>query len=327
MVESSIMTLPTIAEVRAASLRLRNVVRSTPLLEVSRDELGLEAGAPVVFKLEHLQHSGSFKARGATNFLATNEIGPGGVAAASGGNHGAAVAWAAKQRGLTPTIFVPTISNPSKVDRLRSYGADVRQVGSIYSESLEACLEHVERFEATNIHAYNHPSVMAGAATVTTEFVDQVERSSRELDTILYACGGGGLAGGAAIASYGDGSTKGPAIIACEGERTSAYASAVRAGHPVDVEVSGVTADALGATQIGELAWEALSRVDAAGLTVRDEVVLEARRWLWTTFRVLVEPAVATTVAVLRAGMYRPAKDEVVGVVLCGANTGFDDLE
>ncbi len=193
----------------------------------------------------------------------------------------------------------------------------MHQVGAVYGEALEASQEFQAETGATSIHAYNHPDVMAGAGTASLEFIDQVG----ELDSILLACGGGGLSGGAACA-VGDRTR----IVVCEGETTNAYAAALAAGEPVDVEVSGVTADALGATQVGELAWRALSTADAPSALVADDAVLAARQLLWDNWRIIVEPAVATTIAALQTGAYSPAPDERVGVVICGANTKLSDL-
>lgn len=279
--------------------------------------MGLPNGVDIQLKLEYLQHSGTFKARGATHFLVRNSVGPAGVVAASGGNHGAAVAWAAAQRGIPANIFVPTISSPAKVERLRSYGAIVHQVGAVYGESLVASQDFQRASGATAIHAYDHPDVMAGAGTTALEFVDQVGG----MDAMLLACGGGGLSGGAACA-VGERTE----IVVCEGDTTNAYAAAKHAGVPTDVVVSGVTADALGATQIGGLAWSALSSVNAPSALVPDDAVIEARQLLWDRLRIVVEPAVATTIAALRTGAYEAAPDERIGVVLCGANTGLTDL-
>jgi threonine dehydratase len=301
----------------AAAAALEGVVRRTPVVSVAREDLGLAPGAPIQCKLEYLQYSGTFKARGASHFMVRNDIGPAGVVAASGGNHGAAVAWAARARGYEANIFVPTISSPAKVDRLRSYGATVHQVGAVYSESLEASRTFEAASGATSIHAYDHPDVMAGAGTTGLEFVEQTGR----LDTMLLACGGGGLSGGVAIAVGEDVN-----VVVCEGQTTNAYAAARAAGEPVDVAVSGVTADALGATRIGTLAWNALSAIDAPSALVADDAVMEARQLLWSALRIVVEPAVATTVAALTSGAYEPAPDERVGIVLCGANTRLDDL-
>lgn len=301
----------------AAAESLRGIVRRTPTVSVSRLDLGLPEGRDFELKLEYLQYSGTFKARGASHFLVRNAVGHAGVVAASGGNHGAAVAWAAAQRGIEANIFVPTISAPAKVERLQAYGATVHQVGDVYAESLAASREFEAEAGATSIHAYDHPDVMAGAGTTALEFVEQVGG----LDSVILACGGGGLSGGAAHA-VGD-TTR---IVVCEGETTNAYAAARDAGEPVDVAVSGITADALGATSIGALAWDALSSVDAPSALVSDDAVADARALLWSALRIVVEPAVATTIAALTTGAYVPDPDERVGVVLCGANTNFEGL-
>ena len=291
-------------------------MRRTPVLEVADNAiLGETAGQGFdrfVLKLEQLQHSGTFKARGASNYLASMPISHAGVVAASGGNHGAAVAWAARRAGHAATIFVPTISSPAKVDRLRSYGADVRQVGAVYAESLEASLEFQTQSGATSIHAYNHPVVMAGAGTTGAEFVEQ----AKGLDTILVACGGGGLAGGIACAVGSD-----VTVVVCETRTTNAYAAAVAAGAPVDVIVSGLAADALGATRIGELPWAALSQRGAPSVLVTDEELVEAQEHVWNEFRLIIEPSAAAPVAALRSGCYEARVDERVGILLCGANT------
>jgi threonine dehydratase len=284
-------------------------------MAVSADSVlgeAVSSDALYFLKLEMLQYSGTFKARGASNYIASMPISDAGVVAASGGNHGAAVAWAAGRAGHRATIFVPTISAPAKVERLRSYGADVHQVGAVYAESLEASMVFQEQSGATSIHAYNHPIVMAGAGTTGSEFVEQ----AAGLDTILVACGGGGLAGG--IASAVDDSVR---VVVCETDTTNAYAAAVDAGEPVDVEVSGLAADALGATSIGELPWRALFGVSAPSVTVTDDELAEAQDHLWNEFRIIVEPSAATTIAVLRSGKYLPAPGERVGILLCGANT------
>lgn len=309
-------SIPSSAQVREAQRRLVHLVRRTPVLAVSGEAIagGMPGAgaAQFVLKLEHLQCSGSFKARGASNFIASMPIGDAGVVAASGGNHGVAVAWAARRAGHVATVFVPTISSPAKVELLRSFCADVHQVGDVYAESLTASEEYVAESGATPIHAYNHPSILAGAGTTGLEFVEQ----DPHLDTMLVACGGGGLAGGITCALGED-----VDVIVCETETTNAYAAAVAAGQPVDVEVSGIAADALGATKIGDLAWRSLSTVSARSVVVSDKDVIEAQEHLWREFRIVVEPSAATTVAALRSGRYVPASGERVGVLLCGANT------
>ncbi len=304
--------VPTAEDVATAAQRLEGAVRSTPTFIVAGLELGVAELDAVTLKLEYLQYSGSFKARGATHFMACNPIGPAGVVAASGGNHGAAVAWAARRNGHAATIFVPTISSPVKVDRLREYGADVHQIGDVYAESLAASEQFVAETGATAVHAYNHPDVLAGAGTVGLEFTEQ----AAGLDTVIVACGGGGLAGGIACA-IGARSR----VVVVETETTNTYAAASEAGQPTDVEVGGVAADALGATRIGDLAWQALSAADAPSVLVTDDEVVAAQAHLWREFRIVVEPSAATPAAALLTGRYVPQAGERVGVLLCGANT------
>jgi threonine dehydratase len=321
--------LPTVSrhDIEAAAERLAGHIRITPVLTVPGDEFGFDG--LVSLKLEYLQHSGTFKARGATNFILSNDISAAGVTAASGGNHGAAVAWAAQRLGHTATIFVPTISAPAKVERLRSYGADVRQTGAVYAESLLACEEFGARSGATGIHAYEAPAVFAGAGTTGREFEAQVSAAGhRPLDAVLVACGGGGLVGGTATwfdSSQADGST--PRIVACETDDTAAFARAAEAGRPVDVAVTGVAADALGATSIGRLAFAALTEAEAESSLVEDDAVMVARRHLWDRYRIVVEPSAAVPVACLLSGAWRPDPGAHVGVVVCGANTGFDRFD
>ena len=217
----------------AAAKRIGSYVRRTPVAEISGISMGVESVDSIWLKLEFMQHSGSFKARGATNFILTNEISPAGVTAASGGNHGAAVAWAAREHGHAATIFVPEISAPAKVDRLRSYGAVIHQVGAVYADAQRACEAFQADSGATAIHPYNHPDVLAGAGTTGLEFLDQ----TGGLDTMLIATGGGGLAAGIA-AEVGTGVR----LVVCETETTNAYAAALAEGEPVDVHVSGLAA-------------------------------------------------------------------------------------
>ncbi len=302
-------------DILEAADRLDGMVRHTPVLTVDGAQLG--AAGRISLKLELVQHSGSFKARGATNFMLAHPIGPAGVVAASGGNHGAAVAWAANRLGHRAAIFVPTIASPAKVERLRRYGADVHQVGAVYAEALAASRELEAETGATPIHAYEDRAVMAGAATVGRE----LERQAGPLDTVLVACGGGGLSGG--IAAWLGSRTR---VVACETEGTATFAGARAAGRPVPVAVTGVAADALGATQIGDLAWQCLAEADAASVLVTDAEVGAARAELWDRFRLVTEPAAAAPVAALLSGRYRPAADEHVGVVICGANTDLTPL-
>lgn len=264
-------------------------------------------------KLEHLQHSGTFKARGAINFVLTQNLSDAGVVAASGGNHGAAVAWAAKTAGIRANIFVPTIAAEAKVERLRNYGATVHQTGSVFAEAYAASEAFRSESGATSIHAYNDPVVMAGAGTVGLEFQSQLGED--KLDSVLVACGGGGLSGGIA-AVIGHQTT----IVVCETEGTATFASARAAGTPVPIDVSGLGADALGASILGTNTWAALNQANAMSRLVTDEQLQDAQNWLWDNLRLLVEPAAAAPVAVLLAGKSGVANDDHIGIVLCGAN-------
>ncbi len=302
------------AEIEAAAAVIGPHVRQTPVLEVPGSEIGLDA--TLILKLEYLQHSGSFKARGATHFVATQPIAEDGIVAASGGNHGAAVAWAAHRFGHPAHIFVPTTANPAKIARLVEYGADVRQVGDVYGEALAASREYLELNHATSIHAYDDPVVMAGAGTCARE----LDLDAPGLDAVLLACGGGGLSGSSA-AWFGDRTE----IVVIETPGTASYASAVEHGEPIDIEVSGIAADALGATRLGDNPWAQLDRVGATSVLVSDADVLAAREHLWKWLRIVVEPAAAAPLAALTTGAWRPSAGAGrVGVVLCGANTNLD---
>lgn len=304
----------TAAEIEAAAAVIGPHVRHTPVLEVPGSEIGLDA--TLILKLEYLQHSGSFKTRGATHFVITRPIAGSGIVAASGGNHGAAVAWAAHRFEHAAHIFVPTTANPAKVARLLDYGADVHQVGDVYDDALTASREYLEANHATSIHAYDDPIVMAGAGTCARE----LDLDAPGLDAVLLACGGGGLSGGNA-AWYGDRCQ----TVVVETHGTASYASAVEHGRPVDIEVSGIAADALGATRLGATPWAALRSVAATSVLVSDADVMVAREHLWTWLRIVVEPAAAAPVAALMTGAWRPsAHGDRVGVVLCGANTRLD---
>ena len=313
MSASEILASVTRADIDAAAAAIDPFVRSTPVIEVAGLDIGVDA--TLIFKLEYLQHSGSFKGRGAAHFLATQPIADGGIVAASGGNHGAAVAWAAERFGHDANIFVPTTASPAKVDRLRHYGAIVHQVGEVYADALAASQAHLDAHDATSIHAYDDPIVMAGAGTCARE----LDHTAPGLDAVLVACGGGGLSGGCA-SWYGETSTT--EIVAVETHGTATYATALAYGAPVDIEVSGLVADSLGATRLGTHPWHALRRVDATSIVVSDDHVAAARDHLWTWLRVIVEPAAAAPLAALLTGAWTPrSPGDRIGIVLCGANT------
>jgi threonine dehydratase len=297
------------SDVEAAWARIRKHVRRTPALGLPAGAFGV--AAPLTLKLEHLQLSGSFKARGAFHKLLVSEVSPAGVIAASGGNHGAAVAYAARALGHRAEIFVPTISSPTKVARLRRYGAAVSQVGAVYAEARAASEKRAEETGALAVHAYEDPEVFAGAGSVALEFAEQAD-----FDTLLVAVGGGGLIAGCA-AAIGD-RTK---VVAVETEGTPTLHSARQAGQPVEVEISGVAADSLGASRIGAPNFEIARKLVAQSVLVDDDAVRAAQRALWEEVRVIAEPAGATALAALMAGAYRPAADERVATLVCGANT------
>ncbi|MBB5082441.1 threonine/serine dehydratase [Nonomuraea endophytica] len=292
------------ADVKAAGERVADHVLRTPILEISPG---------VIFKLEQVQRSGSFKVRGAFNrILSAGTLPPTGVIAASGGNHGLAVAYAARALGVRAEIFVPTVTSPVKLAGLRALGAEITQTGAIYSAAAEAAAKRAAETGALPVHAYDQPEVIAGQGTLALELMEQAPG----VDTVLVAVGGGGLASGVSL-----GLREGVKLVAVEPELIPGLHRALRAGHPVPVEVSGVGADALGATQVGGLAFGILSGAGVESVLVSDEAIIDARRRLWSEHRLVVEHAGAAAYAALLSGAYRPADGERVAVVLCGSNT------
>jgi threonine dehydratase len=296
-------------DVAAAWSLIEPYVRRTPVIELPAGSFG--AACPIVVKLEQLQVSGTFKGRGAFHKLLSSTVPAAGVIAASGGNHGAAVAYAARALGHKAEIFLPTIASPAKVARLESYGAIVTQVGAVYAEACEASEKRVAETGALSVHAYEDPGVFAGAGTVALEFAEQAR-----FDTLLVAVGGGGLIAGCAAAIGG-----GTKIVAIETEGTPTLYEARRAGRPVQVAISGVAADALGASLIGTPNFELAQKFVAESLLVTDDAVRAAQRALWEEVRVVSEPSGATSLAALMSGVYAPAAGERVGILICGANT------
>jgi threonine dehydratase len=296
-------------DIEAAWIRIRPHVRRTPALELAAGTFGL--AAPLALKLESLQVSGSFKGRGAFHKLLVSTVPSSGVIAASGGNHGAAVAYAARALGHRAEIFVPTIASPTKVERLRRYGATVNQVGAVYAEARAASEARAAETGALVVHAYEDPEVFAGAGTVALEFVEQAP-----FDTLLVAVGGGGLIAGCASA-IGE-QVK---IVAVETEGTPTLYEARRAGRPVEVKISGIAADALGASRIGAPNFEIAQKLVADSVLVTDDAVRSSQRALWDELRVIAEPSGATGLAALLSGVYRPAPGERIATLVCGANT------
>ncbi|MEL6475813.1 MAG: serine/threonine dehydratase [Pseudomonadota bacterium] len=281
-------------------------IRRTPVIETD--------GA--VLKLECLQHAGSFKPRGAFWHLLTREVPEAGLVAASGGNHGAAVAYAAAQLGHRARIFVPELASPAKIALIRRLGGEVVVTGAAYADALRAADACQAETGALSLHAYDAAETVEGQGTVAREFECQAD-----LDTILIAVGGGGLIAGAAAWLHGR-----VKLVAVEPETACCFHAARQAGQPQDVEVSGLAADSLGARRLGTLC-HGLSAHIAESLLVSDAEIAEAQRWCWQALNLAVEPGGAAALAALRAGRYAPAAGERVGVVMCGANVGLATLD
>jgi len=284
-------------------------VRRTPVMALEEKAFGIDA--KIFLKLECLQHTGSFKPRGAFNCILNSKIEKAGVIAASGGNHGAAVAYAAHKLGHSAEIFVPVITPKNKVDRLRQYDASITVTGNNYAEALAASRERAAQSGAMAIHAYDDARVLAGQGTLGMEFEEQV----RGLDSILIAVGGGGLIGG--VASWYRERVR---VIGVEPERAPTLHKSLAAGQVVEVETGGVAADSLGARRVGDLMFPIAQKFVPQTLLVSDEHIVEAQRVLWQQLRLIAEPGGATAFAALLSGGYKPNPGERVGVVLCGSN-------
>ena len=295
---------------------IRPYIRRTPVVDVDAADFGLDP-MPLVLKLELMQHTGSFKTRGAFSNLLTRAVPPAGVVAASGGNHGVAVAYAAMKTGTAARIFVPTVSSPAKMERIRSYGAELVVSGERYNDALLASVAWAEQSGAMPVHAYDQMETLWGAGSVGLEFEEQAPR----IDTLLVACGGGGLIGG--MAGWYQGRVR---IVAVEPEKAPTLNRALEAGRPVDAEAGGIAADSLAPKRVGELMFPLARRWVERVALVSDEAIMAAQRALWSTLRVVAEPGGAAAFAALLSGAYRPAPGERVGVLVCGANTTAVEL-
>ncbi len=296
----------------AATERLiRPYVRRTPVIEVDARDFGLDS-ISLLLKLELLQHSGSFKARGAFTNLLTRAIPSAGVVAASGGNHGAAVAFAAMKLGKRATIFVPSVCSQAKMDRIRGYGAELVVTGERYADSLAASEEWAAGSGALRVHAYDQIETLLGQGTLGLELEEQYP----DLDTLLVAVGGGGLIGG--IAAWYCGRLK---IIGVEPEAAPTLHSALHAGHPVDAPAGGIAADSLAPRRVGELMFPIAQRSVHSVALVTDDAILQAQRALWNALRIAAEPGGAAAFAALLSGRYRSEPGERIGVLVCGGNT------
>lgn len=292
-------------EIDAAAGRIADFVRRTPILDAGP----LLGEFSLLLKLEHLQVTGSFKARGAFSLLTSTEIPEAGVVAASGGNFGIAVAYAAAQLGVQATIFVPESSPEEKIGRVGSHGATVETVSGYYDDALAASQRKTVESGAFQAHAYDQPGVVAGQGTLGRELEEQTD-----IDVVMVAVGGGGLIGG--VASW---LRDRAVIVAAEPERCQSLHASLQAGRQVEVEVGGVAASSLGARTVGNHVWAARHWIDDS-VVVSDDDIIAAQRWIWAELKLAVEPAAATPLAALRSGAYVPARGARVAVVLSGAN-------
>lgn len=330
-------------DIAAAAERITGRIRPVTLMPADRGA-GSPEGARVTFALEYLQHTGSFKARGAANLAAAHRSAgtfpEAGVVIASGGNAALACAWAARATGTRATVFVPVTAPAVKVAKLCAYGADVRQVGTEYAEAFAASCEFAKEQGALQSHAYDNPLIAAGAGTLAAEIMaatgagrvsgaggvagaaGAAGAGAGRVDTIIVAVGGGGLFAGVAAAVGGTGIR----TVAVEPENCRALNAAVVAGGPVDVTVESVAADALGARRVSRMAYELARGEQVNSVLISDEAIVEARRNLWEDYRIAVEHGGAAAWAALRSGAYKPEDGEHVVVVLCGANTDPSDL-
>ncbi len=302
------------SEINSAQARLEadtgHFLRETPLWKLPGTVFGVP-GAQVWLKLEHTQVSGSFKARGMMSRLRAHPIPASGVIVASGGNAGIATAESARALGVPCEVFVPTVSSPAKQARLRDLGASVVVTGAVYAEALQACLARQQETGALLTHAYDQPEVVAGAGTLARE----IEAQGGVPHSVLVSVGGGGLIAGVA-AWFGAGSR----VVALEPELAPTLLRAREAGQPVDVAVSGIAADSLGARRIGSIAWDVTQAHVKDALLLPDDAIRAAQLWLWRELKLAVEPAAALGLAGLQTGVYRPQPGETVCLILCGGN-------
>jgi threonine dehydratase len=303
--------------IREVERIIRPHIRRTPVLEAAGGDFGLPMRR-LVLKLELMQHAGSFKTRGAFTNLLTREPPHAGVAAASGGNHGAAVAYAAMRLKVPAKIFVPAISSPAKTERIRGYGADLAIGGERYADALEACEAWIARSGALSVHAFDQIETLLGQGTLGME----IEEQRPELDTLLVGVGGGGLIGG--IAAWYQSRIK---VIGVEPEAAPTLTRALEAGKPVDAEAGGLAADSLAPQRVGERVFPIARAHVHRVVLVSDDDIRNAQRTLWDKVRVVAEPGGAAAFAALLSGGYRPHPDEAVGILVSGGNTVAVDFD
>jgi threonine dehydratase len=290
---------------------IRPYIRRTPVIEVDASEFGAPTGT-LTLKLELLQHSGSFKARGAFTNLLTREIPKAGIVAASGGNHGAAVAYAAMRLNRPASIFVPSVSSPAKIARIRDYGADLHIGGDLYAEALAASEAWVRQAGAMPVHAFDQNETIVGQGTLALE----LEQQAPDINTVLVSVGGGGLVAG--IAAWYAGRVK---VIGVEPTTAPTLTKALEAGQPVDAEAGGLAADSLAPRRIGERVFPIVRKYAPQTVLVSDEAIAEAQKALWRALRIVAEPGGACAFSAITSGAYRPAPGERVAVIISGGNT------
>jgi threonine dehydratase len=304
------MTKPSRAEIAAAARRIAPHVRRTPVMRMAGADLGLDIALSL--KLELLQATGSFKPRGAFNRMLTAELPAAGVVTASGGNHGAAVAYAARALGVRAEVFCPVATPAAKTGRIEGYGATLHRVGAAYDEARLASEARAAKSGALLVHAYDQPEVLAGQGTVGRE----IEEDAPEATHLLVATGGGGLIGG--IAAWYAGTPL--QVVSVEPESCPTLATALKEGRPVPCPVGGVAADSLGARQVGALMFEVAKDHVAAAVLVPDAAIRDAQRRLWQALRLVAEPGGATALAALTSGAWVPPPGARVAVLVCGSN-------
>jgi threonine dehydratase len=303
-------------QIEATYARIASHIRRTPVVEVDGADFDLNLSA-LTLKLELLQHAGSFKSRGAFNNLLTRKIPPAGIVAASGGNHGAAVAFAAMKLGIPAKIFVPSVASPAKIQQIQAYGADLVVGGERYADALLASEAWISHSGALPIHAFDQVETLLGQATVGLE----LEQQAPNLDTLLVSVGGGGLIAG--IAAWYRGKIK---IVGVEPELAPTLTRAFAAGRPVDAEAGGIAADSLAPRRVGELVFPIAKQFVSGTVLVTDEALREAQRSLWKNLRIVAEPGGAAAFAALLSGRYLAQPNERIGVLICGGNTTAVDF-
>ena len=303
------------SDIEQAAQLIGHRIRRTPIIPLERGAFDVDAH--ITLKLEYLQYTGSFKARGAFNRILESGATNVPIIAASGGNHGAAVAFAARPLGLHAEIFVPVFASPIKIARLHRYGADVRVAGVVFSETLAAAATRAQETGGLMVHAYDQLDVIAGQGTVAQEMDEQAP----DLDTVLVAVGGGGLVSG--VTAWYVGRKR---VVGVEPMGASAMTAALRAGQPVEVAVHSVAADALGASRAGENTFAIVKQHETKIVLVEDDAIVEAQRVLWADCRIAAEPGGAAALAPLISGRYVPAPGEHIGVIICGANVDLQKV-